>query len=74
MLYDVQLLGHFILFGGQLEYLGFASTALFVWCIFNSFIVSLRLMMMRSLTARGFANTAGDWKRGLNSSICICSW
>jgi len=74
MLNDVQLLGHLILLGGQLEYLGFASTAFFVWCILDSSIGSLRLMTLRSLNGGGLGNTAGDWNRGLNSCICVCSW
>lgn len=74
MLNDVQLLGHLILFGGQLEDLGFASIALFVWCILDSFWVSVWLMMARSMNGGGLGNTAGDWMRGLNSCICVCRW
>ena len=71
MLDDVQLLGHLILFGGQLKDLGFASIALSVLCTLASSTVSMRLMLMRSSKGGGLRNTAGDWKRGLNSCTCI---
>ena len=71
MLDDVQLLGHLILFGGQLKDLGFASIASFVLCILASSTVSTRLMLMRSSKGGGLGNTAGDRERGLNSCTCI---